>query len=92
MAHFAKINENNQVVMVTVVDNINIIDSSGNESEQLGNAFLNSIAGLEGRWVQSSYNGNFRGVHASIGDIYDETNDVFIPNMEWRENPTELQQ
>ena len=33
---------------------------------------------LGGEWVQTSYNGNFRGKFASIGDTYDEINDVFV--------------
>jgi hypothetical protein len=67
MAHFAKI-ENGIVTNVLVVDN---------EHETDGQAYLNSL-GLEGKWVQTSYNGNIRGVYASIGFTYDEENDVFI--------------
>jgi hypothetical protein len=66
MAHFAKI-ENNIVTQVVVV---------GNEHEVNGEAYLNDL-GLEGTWVQTSYNNNFRGKFAGIGDIYDEENDVF---------------
>lgn len=59
MAHFAKI-EDGRVTQVVVVDN----------SEELrGEEFLNSI-GLTGVWVQTSYNGNFGGKFAAIGDIY----------------------
>lgn len=68
MAHFAKI-ENNIVTHVVVVDN---------EHEANGEAYLNSL-GLEGTWVQTSYNKNFRKIFASIGDIYDSKNDWFIP-------------
>ena len=67
MAHFAKI-ENNTVTQVVVVDN---------EHEADGQAYLNGL-GLEGEWIQTSYNGNFRGVYASIGFAYDRDNDVFI--------------
>lgn len=67
MAHFAKI-ENGIVTEVLVVDN---------EHEADGEAYLNSL-GLEGTWVQTSYNGNIRGKFAGKGDTYDAKNDVFV--------------
>jgi hypothetical protein len=70
MAHFAKI-ENGLVTNVVVVDN---------EHESDGEAYLNSL-GLEGQWVQTSYNSNFRSKFAGIGDTYDEVNDVFIAQV-----------
>jgi hypothetical protein len=69
MAHFAKINENNIVEIVLVVDN---------SEEHRGQEFLAEDLGLGGRWIQTSYNANFRGKYAGIGDIYDEDNDVFF--------------
>jgi hypothetical protein len=67
MAHFAKIEEG-IVTQVVVVDN---------EHEADGEAYLNSL-GLEGTWVQTSYNGNIRGKYAGIGDSYDSVADVFV--------------
>lgn len=67
MAHWAKLDENNKVLQVTVGDN--------NESDE-GYQWL--IDNLGGRWVKTSYNANFRGKFAGIGDIYDEVNDVFV--------------
>lgn len=67
MAHFAKI-EDGLVTQVVVVDN---------EHEADGEAYLNSL-GLEGTWVQTSYNGNIRGKYAAIGDTYDSVADVFV--------------
>jgi hypothetical protein len=67
VAHFAKI-EDGIVTQVVVVDN---------EHEADGEAYLNGL-GLEGRWIQTSYNGNFRGVYAGIGDTYDEELDIFV--------------
>ena len=67
MAHFAKI-ENGIVTQVVVVDNAH---------EANGQAYLNGL-GLEGSWVQTSYNNNFRGKFAGLGDSYDEVNDEFI--------------
>lgn len=67
MAHFAKI-ENNVVTQVVVVDNEHAVN---------GEAYLNGL-GLEGTWIQTSYNNNFRGKFAGIGDTYDSVNDTFI--------------
>jgi len=67
MAHFAKI-ESGIVAQVIVVDN---------EHETDGEAYLNSL-GLTGQWVQTSYNANFRGKFAGIGDTYDAELDEFI--------------
>ena len=63
MAHFAKI-ENGKVTNVVVVD----------DAYQLkGNEFMNLI-GLEGTWVQTSYNANFGKKFAGIGDTFDGEN------------------
>jgi len=69
MAHFARIEEDNTVSQVVVVNN---------EIEDRGEEFLSQDLGLGGRWVQTSYNNNFRGKYAAIGDTYDEINDVFV--------------
>ena len=77
MAHFAQVDENGIVRQVIVVNNEDILDSKGKESEKVGQAFISSL-GLEGTWVQTSYNGNpvngkDRGKYAGIGDIWDGT-------------------
>jgi len=76
MAHFAKLDENNNVLAVHVVNN-DVITVNGIESEQSGIDFLTSLHGHT-LWKQTSYNGNIRKQYAGIGYIYDETNDVFI--------------
>jgi hypothetical protein len=73
MAHFAEI-DNNKVINVIVVANEDMLDVDGNESEETGIAFLNNIKGSN--WVQTSYNANFRGKFAGIGDTWDGTNFV----------------
>lgn len=77
MAHFAQLNENNIVQQVIVVNNNELLDENGNESEVVGQAFLSSL-GFDGVWKQTSYNGTFRGKYAGVGDWFDETNDVFV--------------
>ena len=69
MAHFAQIDENNVVIQVIVVPN---------EEEHRGQDFCANDLKLGGRWIQTSYNHNFRGKYAGIGDTYDEGNDVFL--------------
>ena len=76
MAHFAEIDESNKVLRVIVVSNNDIIDQDGNESEQLGKDLCSRLLG--GNWMQTSYNGNFRGIYAGIGYTYDIDNDVFV--------------
>ena len=56
MAHFAELDENNVVLGVIVVDNINIIDGNGNESEAVGIQYIQSILGNSSKWLQTSYN------------------------------------
>jgi hypothetical protein len=69
MSHFAELDDNNFVIRVLVGDNN---DPAGDEGYQW------LIDNLGGRWIQTSYNANFRGVYAGIGFTYDEINDVFV--------------
>ena len=77
MAHFAKLNENNNVLAVHVVNN-DVITVDGVESEQAGIDFLTSLHGHT-LWKQTSYNGNIRKNYAGIGFTYDAGRDAFIP-------------
>ena len=79
MAHFAALDENNIVTEVIVVDNAVLGDP---ETEAAGLAWLRDFDSLRGlapaRWVQTSYNSNFRGRYAGIGMTYDTVLDEFI--------------
>lgn len=79
MAHFAWINDDNIVYQVSVVDNEHLLDENGEESEALGLTYLANVHGNGKKWVQTSYNGTFRGTYAGIGYFYDSTLDLFIP-------------
>lgn len=68
MAHFAKLDENNVVTQVVVVDNKDTADASGVEKEHIGAAHLEKILG--GVWKQTSYNAKFRKNYAGIGYSY----------------------
>lgn len=76
MAHFAKIDENNVVTQVIVVDNKDTADASGVEKEYIGVAFCERIFG--GTWKQTSYNGKIRKRYAGIGYTYNEDIDAFV--------------
>lgn len=78
MAHFAELDPNNVVLRVLVVGNDKITDENGQEQEQLGINFLQGLFGADTRWVQTSYNGNFRGRYAGAGFTYDADADVFV--------------
>lgn len=78
MAHFAKLDENNVVLEVIVLNNAVVENLPFPQSEPLGVAFLHTLYGDDAVWKQTSYNKNFRGLYAGIGFIYDPINDVFI--------------
>lgn len=75
MAHFAKLDENNIVLEVNVVNN----DVLTEDEEASGIAFLTEWSGGYSNWKQTSYNGNIRKNYAGIGYTYDEERDAFIP-------------
>lgn len=77
MAHFAKLDSNNIVTEVVVVNNDVLLKADNTESEYKGKTFLNSLFG-SATWVQTSYNSSIRKQFAGIGYKYDSTNDVFI--------------
>ena len=77
MSHWAEINENNIVIQVTVGDNN---DPNGDE----GYKWL--LDNLGGNWVKTSYNANFAGKYAGIGDTWNEEEGIFIsvqPYASW---------
>jgi len=76
MAHFAKLDDNNVVLAVHVVNN-DVITINGVESEQVGVDFLTSLH-KHTLWKQTSYNGNIRKNYAGIGYTYDAARDAFI--------------
>lgn len=84
MSHFAQLDENNVVTQVIVVHNDELLASKQTtinedgtvsvayvESEQLGIDFCKSLYGADTRWVQTSYNSEFRGKYAGVGDTFE---------------------
>lgn len=82
MAHFARV-ENGVVTDLIVISNNDIGGGDFPESEPLGQAFIAHLAQseprLEGTWLQTSYNDNFRGRLGNVGFTYDAELDQFIP-------------
>jgi hypothetical protein len=78
MAHFAQLNEFNIVIQVIVVNDKELIDSNGNELEDLGIKYCKSLFGEDTNWKKTSYNFTFRHKYAQIGDRYDEDLNAFI--------------
>jgi hypothetical protein len=79
MAHFAKINSNNIIESVLVLDNAELNGLEFPESEALGVAFFKTLLGEDTNWKQTSYNANFRKNYAGIDYTYDSQRDAFIP-------------
>lgn len=70
MANFSELDENNIVIRTVATNND---DPNGDEGYQW------LIENLGGRWVQTSYHGNFRKNYGVPGSKYDEELDAFIP-------------
>lgn len=76
MAHFAELDNNNNVIRTIVISNADILDENGIEREHLGVAICVTVAG-SGTWKQTSYNNNFRKMFATPGMKYAADKDVF---------------
>lgn len=64
MSHFAEIKPNGLVVNVICI-----------EPDMINNGSF----GDPHKFIQTSYNGNFRNKFAKVGDRYDRTLDMFVP-------------
>ena len=69
MSHWAEIDNDNNVIRVTVGNNN---DPAGDE----GYEWL--INNLGGTWIKTSYNGKIRGNFAAVGMTYLPLEDIFI--------------
>jgi hypothetical protein len=80
MAHFAEIDLNNIVLRVNKACDIDIANNGGEQSEQAAEHFatVSPLSENGVKWVQTSYNHNFRKQYAGIGFIYDANKDKFI--------------
>jgi len=76
VAHFAQVTDN-IVRNVIVIDNSDCGGGDFPDSEPIGQDFIAAI-GIDGDWLQTSYNNNFRGQYAGQGMTYDPTLDEFV--------------
>jgi hypothetical protein len=80
MAHFAELSSLNIVLRVVVIDNNDVIANGGDQSATAAKAVEQIVPfsrwGV--KWVQTSYNNNFRKQYAGIGYTFDSTKDKFI--------------
>ena len=88
MAHFAEIDRDNKVLRVVVGCNQDIANNGGEQSIQAAEHFKIVCPLLENgvKWIQTSYNNNFRKQYAVRGMYYDENKDKFIlpqPYSSW---------
>ena len=90
MANFAKIDDNNVVLTVLHVDDKDVLNSDGVETESVGQAYLETHNNWPAeKWIQTSRNTihgvhalggtPFRGHFAGIGFTWDVENQQFFP-------------
>jgi len=80
MAHFAELDSNNKVLRVVVACNEDIANNGGEQSEQAGEHFKTVCPLSENgvKWIQTSYNNNFRKQYAGINFTYDPVKNKFL--------------
>lgn len=90
MAHFALVNKDNIVEDIVVVRNEDCLKIQNEKNflteEESGIFYLNSLFGDKGeefKWIQASYNQNFRDYFPGIGFNYCSINDVFYPPISY---------
>ena len=88
MAHFAKISEQNKVLQVLTLNDKDMLDTEGNPSEAVGQAYLEQNNNWPAHlWIQCSYNTRygkhrlggtpFRANYPGIGYDWDSKNQIF---------------
>lgn len=78
MAHFAQLNDDNVVLRVIVISD-DVCPDPAPDNEAQGQQFIADVLKLSGTWLQTSYNGNFRGRYAGVDYTYDPAIDEFVP-------------
>jgi len=80
MGYFANIDNSSTVTQVIAISN-DVLGEPENTfpaTEPIGQEFIADTLQLPGTWLQTSYNGNFRGTFAGIGYSYDVKKDIFV--------------
>jgi len=90
MAHFAKINENNEVLEVLTLNNSDMLNADSVEDETVGQQYLETHNNWPAQmWIQTSYNTisnthkdggtPLRGNYAGIGYTWNADDQIFWP-------------
>ncbi len=88
MAHFAELNNSNEVLRVIVISNNDVNTNGGDYSTDAETFVASIVPHLSGgnQWKQTSYNGNARKQYAGIGFTYNASKNIFIapkPYASW---------
>lgn len=81
MASYARVNQNNVVTYVTSIPDEMITDINGNQHEDWAYKHLYETIpdSLSDKWVQTSYDNEFRVRYAGLGFSYNKDLNAFIP-------------
>jgi len=93
MAHFAKIDQDKNVIAVLTLNNSDMLNASGVEEESVGQQYLEKHNNWPAKmWIQTSFSTSggqhktggtpLRGNYAGIGYTWDEDNQIF-----WQKKP-----
>jgi predicted transcriptional regulator len=85
MAYFAEI-QKNLVTQVIVISDSDCAGGKFPASESVGQKFIASL-GIDGEWLQTSIENEYRGLYAGIGYTYDPDLDEFIAPIQIEETP-----
>ena len=91
MAYFAQLDENNIVTRVLAISDKDCEDPSGQEVEQIGIDYCQSLFSADTIWKQTSFSGRIRKQFAAPGFAYRADLDAFIepqPYPSWVLNLT----
>ena len=80
MAHFAELNNSNEVLRVVVISNDDV-NANGGDYSSSAETFVSTIVPHSSggnQWKQTSYNGNARKQYAGIGDTFNASKNKFI--------------
>ena len=82
MAHFAQLDDSNEVIAINVIADADCLDGE-TESEAVGITFCKSLWGADTIWKQTSFNGTIRKQFAVVGGSYDPTRNEFVGLSPW---------
>lgn len=80
MAYFAELDIENKVLRVVVIDDNDVVENGGDQSDTAAEAVKLTVPLLGNgvKWVQTSLSGSFRKQYAGLGYTYDSIKDIFL--------------